>query len=104
MEETLDLEGAARLLKTHKSTIRTKAASGEIPGAKIGRCWVFIEADLMKYLRSRYPGKVELPCLSTNKKIQKSGGLISPTLGIGYADQLAVLIDQRRKKSITRSK
>jgi hypothetical protein len=28
---------------------------GGIPGAKIGRCWVFIDADLADFIRSQYP-------------------------------------------------
>ena len=40
---TLTLQEAARFLKIHPVTLQDKARSGEIPGAKIGKCWVFVE-------------------------------------------------------------
>ena len=43
---TFNILEASRLLGAHKETIRRMAASGEIPGVKIGRSWRFIEADL----------------------------------------------------------
>ena len=48
---TLDLEQAAILLKMHPVTLRQKARAGVIPGAKLGRCWVFVEIDLIEYVR-----------------------------------------------------
>ena len=51
---TLDLNGAATLLKIHPQTLLQKLRSGEIPAAKPGKCWVFIEEDLFEWLRSQY--------------------------------------------------
>ena len=51
---TLTLQEAARLLKLHPVTLQQKAKAGEIPGAKIGKCWVFVEIDLIEYVRSQY--------------------------------------------------
>ena len=51
---TLDLKGAAALLHIHPETLRQRARTGEIPGAKLGRSWVFIEEDLLEYIRDRY--------------------------------------------------
>jgi len=52
--KTLDLDEAAALLKMHKQTVLQKVRNGEIPGAKLGKCWVFIEEDLIKWIRSLY--------------------------------------------------
>ncbi len=54
---TLDLHKAADFLKIHPVTLQQKAKSGEIPGAKIGKCWVFIDLDLIEYIRSKYTGQ-----------------------------------------------
>ncbi|WP_058459429.1 helix-turn-helix domain-containing protein [Legionella bozemanae] len=51
---TLNIEGASKLLGAHRETIRRMAASGELPGVKIGRSWVFLEQDLVMYLRNKY--------------------------------------------------
>ena len=40
-QRTLDLHEAADFLKISESTAQEMAANGEIPGAKIGRAWVF---------------------------------------------------------------
>jgi excisionase family DNA binding protein len=51
---TLNLEQAAELLKLYPQTVLQRARSGEIPAAKPGKCWVFIEEDLIIWLRSLY--------------------------------------------------
>ena len=51
---TLDLKQAADFLKMHPVTLQGKAKTGEIPGAKPGKSWVFIDEDLANYIRSQY--------------------------------------------------
>ena len=50
---TYDLQQAASLLKINKYTAGNLAASGRLPGAKIGRAWVFLEQDLIDWLREQ---------------------------------------------------
>ena len=52
--KTLDLSEAAGLLHMHPEVVRGRAKRGLIPGAKVGRRWVFIEADLAEFIRSLY--------------------------------------------------
>jgi excisionase family DNA binding protein len=52
--KTLDLLEAAKLLKLHPQTVLKLAREGEIPAAKPGKCWVFIEEDLIDWIRSQY--------------------------------------------------
>src|SRR6266576_3764311 len=51
---TLSLAEAAALLRMHPEEVRRRAKCGAIPGAKPGRCWIFIEDDLAEYVRSFY--------------------------------------------------
>jgi len=51
---TLDLNEAAAFLYIHPHTLEAKARAGEIPGAKPGKCWVFLDVDLADWLRSQY--------------------------------------------------
>lgn len=60
---TFDLDEAAAFLKLHPKTLQARAKAGTIPGAKLGRRWVFLAADLEKFIREQYA------CLST-----ESGG------------------------------
>jgi hypothetical protein len=53
--KTLNLQEAAAFLHMHPEEVRTRAKRGLIPGAKIGRCWVFIDVDLADFIRSQYP-------------------------------------------------
>jgi hypothetical protein len=48
---TLDLEECCEFLKIDRNVGTRLALSGELPGAKIGRAWVFLEDDLVDYLR-----------------------------------------------------
>ncbi|MCB1753517.1 MAG: helix-turn-helix domain-containing protein [Gammaproteobacteria bacterium] len=50
---TFGLEQAACFLHINKCTARELAASGRLPGAKIGRAWVFLEQDLIDWLRDQ---------------------------------------------------
>ncbi len=51
--ETLDLIGAAHFLRMHPETLRRRACRREIPGARAGRAWVFLDLDLAEWLRAQ---------------------------------------------------
>jgi hypothetical protein len=70
---TLDLIEAAQFLRVHPHTLEAKARAGEVPGAKPGKCWVFIDVDLAEWLRSKYKtdSLESHSCLSENA--EKSG-------------------------------
>src|ERR1022692_3232919 len=51
---TLSISEAAAFLRMHPEEVRCRAKCGAIPGAKPGRCWIFIEDDLAEYVRSFY--------------------------------------------------
>src|SRR4051812_25838344 len=51
---TLNLEEAAAFLKLHPEELRHRAKRGVLPGAKVGRRWVFVDEDLVAFLRSLY--------------------------------------------------
>ena len=74
---TLDLEEAAAFLKCSDDTIRELVASGQLPGAKVGRKWVFIDVDLLEWLRTKYASQGAKKCQSTNGA--KRGGYQSHT-------------------------
>lgn len=76
---TIGLIAAALLLHIHPKTLATKAAKGDIPGAKVGRAWVFIEEDLLAFMRGQYVEKVSCP--STSRKGPGSGGRASASPG-----------------------
>jgi excisionase family DNA binding protein len=49
-EPLLDTEEAARLLRMHPRTLRTKARSGTIPAVQVGRRWRFRVTALNHWL------------------------------------------------------
>ena len=83
---TLDIEQAAKLLKISTGALSHKARAGVIKAAKPGKRWVFIEEDLIDYIRSLYRTPRQTPlmggdighaqCHSTNEV--KLGGFASP--------------------------
>lgn len=52
--DTLGVNETAKYLKCSINTVRSKAASGEIPGAKIGKRWVFLRGELAEFIRTKY--------------------------------------------------
>ena len=93
--KTLTLEEAAAFLKLHPEEVRRRAKCGALPGAKTGKRWVFLDADLAEYVRSLYaqprqalrvaPGK-EIECHSTNA--DRCGGFVSPPRAASLLDSL----------------
>jgi excisionase family DNA binding protein len=55
-EITFLLKEAAAFLHMSPEVLRRKATTGEIPGAKPGKCWVFLKSDLVEYLHSIQTG------------------------------------------------
>jgi hypothetical protein len=74
--KTLNLHGAAAFLHMHPEEVRTRAKRGIIPGAKIGRCWVFIDTDA-DFIRSQYP--VRRQALPANRATLQSADWMRPT-------------------------
>lgn len=81
MELTLDVLQAARFLHLHPATLREKARRGEVPAAKIGKQWIFLQVDLEAYVRSQYAprmsqgeSKEKSGCHSTDAKTHPIGG------------------------------
>ena len=52
-QDTLDAAGAAAVLHADAETVLLLARRGELPGAKIGKSWVFLRADVLDFLRDR---------------------------------------------------
>ncbi|MBI5922674.1 MAG: helix-turn-helix domain-containing protein [Betaproteobacteria bacterium] len=77
----MDVEEAAHFLHIHTVTLRNKVRCGEIPGAKLGKRWVFLRVDLERYIRSQYPSRAlqgdnheVMPCHSTSVRTRRTGG------------------------------
>ena len=49
---THNIETAAAFLNVSADTMKDLAGSGVVPGAKIGKAWVFTDEALEEYLRS----------------------------------------------------
>lgn len=95
----LQIDQAAELLHMHPVTLQRKARFGEVPAAKLGRRWVFLEIDLVAFLRAQYPSRVvqgvheEVKlCRSTHEKILPSGGSNCITAEKSYKKALGLPI------------
>ena len=90
---TLDIEEAARFLKCHPDTVREYAASGDLPAAKVGRAWVFVDVDLVDWLRSKYAA-----CRSTRS--ENIGTTLSFSMESVTGEPHTRRISGKRKKSM----
>ena len=52
--QTLSTQQAAEFLKAEPSTIRALVSSGELKAAKIGKGYVFLNEDLVAYIKLNY--------------------------------------------------
>lgn len=92
--KTFNLKEAAEFLKMHPETVRYRTKAGDLPGAKPGKNWVFLEEDLVEWIRNQY--------VTQERQIEK----IVPFGGTGsrrrtakeYADLLKPTTKGKRKK------
>jgi excisionase family DNA binding protein len=106
--DTLSLREAATLLKIHPVTLQDKARAGEIPGAKVGRAWVFIKEDLLAHIRLKYARRAlqgdskEVPeCHSSNVRTHRIGGSNSTIREDDYSKVLALPMRKERGSTTT---
>jgi excisionase family DNA binding protein len=80
--QTFDIQEAAAFLKIHPVTLYRMAARGEIPAARPGKKWVFLDVDLADWLRAKYRSQASSSdsrerskkCHSTDVRIHPIGG------------------------------
>ena len=102
--KTLDLLEAAKLLKLHPQTLLQRARASEIPAAKPGKCWVFIEEDLIDWIRSQYNrpqqdvGQGGKEVCSLKEKTVNTGGIALPLqTAQQYANLLKLPIREKHR-------
>ncbi|MGZ4979612.1 MAG: helix-turn-helix domain-containing protein [Methylobacter sp.] len=100
----MDLAEASELLKLHPQTVLQRARSGEIPAAKPGKCWVFVQEDLINWLRSHYNDGRDArqgghALCSLKETTQNFGGLNSPLQAAKLYDDLLGLRTNARRKN-----
>jgi hypothetical protein len=80
-----------------------------IPGAKIGKCWVFVEIDLLDHIRSQYPRRAlqgeherNITCHSSNAKVLLGGGSNSlPAMDDAYSKALGLTTKSKPRNCTT---
>ena len=98
---SLTLLEAAAFLKVHPEELRRRAKAGLIPGAKVGRAWVFLQDDLAAYLRSLYSRPRQALRVTLGKEVedchfanvdQSGGSTCSPLPENEYAALLELTV------------
>jgi excisionase family DNA binding protein len=89
-EAILTVEGAAKLLGVKPKTVRSLAAAGVIPAAKVGKPWRFDETLLREWL-IRKSRENEKQCRSTKDQTLTIGKSGSKSLG----ERLDNLLEQQ---------
>jgi hypothetical protein len=107
---TFTLKQAADFLKIHPEELRRRAKAGRVPGAKAGKCWVFLDVDLAEYLRSLYAARRQALRVTSRKEMNEChssnaetpGGLLSPHQAASALDALLTQkTDPKRRNSTT---
>lgn len=83
---TMDLQEAALLLHMNPEALRQKAKAGKIPGAKIGKCWIFLNGDLVEYIRSQYACNRQAVRVTSLKEVRQCHSIAEAEPG-GSASQ-----------------
>ena len=108
--KTFGLKEAADFLLMTPSALRKKVFTGQIPAAKPGKRWVFVEDDLVAYLRSLYavPGQAPLSGSSEEKSLCHYSNAVIPggsalrlPMAKEYADLLGLPTSKLRRSTTT---
>lgn len=59
LNETMNLPTVASYLGARTETVAQLARKGELPGAQIGKGWIFLREDVLKFLRDRIAQETE---------------------------------------------
>lgn len=94
-EDTCGVNEARKLLRVSVSTLLRRARAGIVPGAKIGREWVFIRDDLLQIVRQNY----KKPACYIDGKALRTGGSDFNSLGEKSGSRLAQEIARKRRNS-----
>jgi excisionase family DNA binding protein len=57
----MSIADASKFLGVSVHSVRHLARNGQLPAAKIGRCWRFYKEDLESFIRSQYKTYVQEP-------------------------------------------
>src|SRR5262245_37795379 len=101
--QTLSLREAAAMLNTTPETVSAMIRNERLPAAKIGRAWVLVDVDLIRWLRGRY-AREERECGSSEEVTAMPGGAISGTKAGALEKALARPTGAKRKSMRTGSK
>lgn len=73
----MSIADASKFLGVSTHSVRHLARNGQLPAAKIGRCWRFYKDDLESFIRSQYKTYVQEPKAAQETKpevdVQQSG-------------------------------
>lgn len=96
--KTLEIEGAAKLLHCSTDRVLTLIAKEGLPAAPdIGKGWLFVDVDLIEWVRSRYANKDKWQ--STREKARRTSGSSSTSVVSRYAKALAQPTARQRAES-----
>lgn len=77
MNSVMSIADASKFLGVSTHSVRHLARNGQLPAAKIGRCWRFYKDDLESFIRSQYKTYVQEPKAAQEPRAQqekKPGG------------------------------
>src|SRR3984957_12531011 len=105
---TLSLDEAAAFLHMHPEEVRIRVKRGLLPGAKTGRRWVFLEIDLVEFVRSLYPVRRQALQVTSQEAVchfesvgRSGGSTSSPPVVSEYDDLLRPASRPRRRNCTT---
>jgi excisionase family DNA binding protein len=78
----VNLAEAAALLKVHPNTVRARVREGRMPGAKVGRDWRFLEADLVAWMRLQYPDSARMQLSADQKEALWHSGNVQESMAL----------------------
>lgn len=88
--ETMDLPTVAEYLGAKAETISQLARKGELPGAQIGKGWIFLREDVLAFLRNRIAAETEA------RRTAKQGGEVQMSERVIQAVAVGQVRSRRR--------
>ena len=98
--KTLTVEDVSEILSWHPDTVRRKACTGELPAAKVGKRFIFLEEDIIAWIRSQYVKPINLESMKPfPKRDSEYSTLVEQSIAHQRYYKLLGLGSRRKRKS-----
>lgn len=76
--DTVDINGAADLLKIHPKTVLDMIGTGELPAARVGRAYVMLTRDILDHIQKKITSQTADKLIASGRRTRQTKQGLTP--------------------------